>query len=217
MLPETWRPAFLAPYRGRPLSISLWTLSLGLSRPAREFGVTHYSTCVFPDWMKTLGAYRESAVLLGAAPGDRLPPYVFVDYHRIATGLNEAGPFLGSFCGVDRIENWAGLSLEQKQRRRECWMDRLIGDLDRHFPGIASAVMHREMATAETMERYLNTPGGAVYGFAPEDSLVKTFARSPATGIDGLWLASAFTMSGGYTGAMLGGAAAARAALKSGK
>ena len=214
MLPEGQRAIFLAPYQGRPVSISLWTLSVGLSRPAREFGVTHYSTCIFPDWMKTLGAYREAAGILGTEPADRVPPYAFVDYHRIASGLNEAGPFLGSICGVERIENWAGLTADQKHRRRELWMDRLIGDLNRHFPVLASAVAQREMATAESMQHYLNTPGGAVYGFAPETSLVETLARSPATGIDGLWLASAFTMSGGYTGAMLGGAAAARAALR---
>ena len=47
-------------------------------------------------------------------------------------------------------------------------MDRLIADLDREFPGFATTVVHREMATAETMQHYLNTPHGAVYGFAPE-------------------------------------------------
>ncbi|HXP76979.1 MAG TPA: NAD(P)-binding protein [Stellaceae bacterium] len=214
MLPQEWREIFLAPYQRRRLSISLWTLSLGLSRPAGEFGVTHYSTCIFPDWMRSIDAYREASAILAEDPGDRLPPYVFVDYRRIATGLNEAGPFLGSFCGVDRVENWADLPADRKRERRERWMDRLIGDLDRHFPGIAGAVVHREMATAETMEQYLNTPRGAVYGYAPDENLGETLARSPATAIHGLWLASAFTMSGGYTGAMLGGAAAARAALR---
>jgi len=70
------------------------------------------------------------------------------------------------------------------------------------------------MATAETMQHYLNTPDGAVYGFAPEDTLMEAMARSPSTGIHGLWLASAFTMGGGFSGAMMGGAAAARAALR---
>ena len=67
-------------------------------------------------------------------------------------------------------------------------MDRLIADLDREFPGIAGAVVHREMATADTLAHYLNTPGGAVYGFAPEGSLADVFSFTPR--IDGLWLAS---------------------------
>ena len=47
-------------------------------------------------------------------------------------------------------------------------MDRIIAVLDRQYPGIASAIVQREMSTAETFHRYLNTPGGALYGFAPE-------------------------------------------------
>ncbi len=214
MLPEEWREIFLAPYQKRRLSISLWTLSIGLSRPASEFGVMHYSTFIFPDWMRGIDDFREAATLLADDPGDRVPPYAFVDYHRIPTGLNEAGPFLGSFCSIDRVENWAHLPADPKRRRRRRWIDRLIQDLDRHFPGIAGAVVHRELATAETMQHHLNTPGGAVYGFAPEDTLVEAMGRSPSTGVHGLWLASAFTMGGGFSGAMLGGAAAAHAALR---
>lgn len=68
------------------------------------------------------------------------------------------------------------------------------------------------MATAETMADYLNTPGGAVYGFASDASTMGPKDMTPRTPIEGLWLASAFVSGGGYTGAMMGGAAAARAA-----
>ena len=40
------------------------------------------------------------------------------------------------------------------------------------------------------------------------------FSFTPRTPIDGLWLASAYTFGGGFTGAMLGGAEAARQALR---
>jgi hypothetical protein len=158
--------------------------------------------------MKALADYREAAAIIGDESSDRLPPYVFVDYARIDSGLNETAPFLGSLCGVDRLENWSGLGPDGKRARKERWMDRLIADLDREVPGFAGAVVHREMATAETMQQYLNTPHGAVYGFAPE-----ALSFTPRTTVAGLWLSSAFSSSGGYTGAMLGGAAAARAAM----
>ena len=108
------------------------------------------------------------------------------------------------------MENWSPLSTNEKNARKEKWTDTLIADIDRHFPGIAGAVVHREMATAETMHNYLNTPGGAVYGFAPEGTAGDAFFQGPRTAIEGLLLASAFTSGGGYTGAMLGGAQAAR-------
>jgi phytoene dehydrogenase-like protein len=201
MMPATSRAAFLAPYAERRVSISLWTIAIGLSRPPHDFGVEHYSTFIFPAWMKTFSQFSEAAAIMGE--------YVFVDFDRIDSGLNKGAPFLGSFCGVDRLENWTGLSQDQKIARKERWMDRIIGDLDKAFPGIAGAVVQREMATAETMQHYLNTPGGAVYGFAPE-----AISFRPETAIEGLWLASAFCGSGGFTGAILSGAAAARAAIK---
>ena len=161
-----------------------------------------------------LGALREASGILGEAPGARLPPYVFVDYNRIDSGLNQAGPYLGSLCGTDRIENWRELSAEAKQARKTAWMDRLIADLDREFPGIAGAVIHREIATAETMAHYLNTPDGAVYGFAPEREGVNPLRMTATTSIKGLWLASAYVFGGGFTGAMVGGAVAARESIR---
>jgi all-trans-retinol 13,14-reductase len=214
MLPEDHRAAFLAPYAARRPSISLWTVSLGLSRPPATFGVDSYSTFILPPWLRTLGALREASGILGEAPGARLPPYVFVDYNRIDSGLNQAGPYLGSLCGTDRIENWRELSAEAKQARKTAWMDRLIADLDREFPGIAGAVIHREIATAETMAHYLNTPDGAVYGFAPEREGVNPLRMTATTSIKGLWLASAYVFGGGFTGAMVGGAVAARESIR---
>jgi all-trans-retinol 13,14-reductase len=181
MLPEDRREAFLAPYASRRPSISLWTVSLGLSRPPAAFGVGSYSTFILPSWLRTLG---------------------------------QAGPYLGSLCGTDRIENWRELSAEAKQARKTAWMECLIADLDREFPGIAGAVIHREMATAETMAHYLNTPDGAVYGFAPEREGVNPLGMTATTPIKGLWLASAYVFGGGFTGAMMGGAVAARESIR---
>lgn len=140
-----------------------------------------------------------------------MPSYGFVAYDQIESGLNENGPYLASLVGIDRIENWAGLDREAKRARKERWMDRIIADLDTQYPGIAAAIVHREMSTAETFQHYLNTPGGALYGFAPE---TRGFMPAPTTAIDGLYLASAFTGGGGFTGAILGGGWAARAAMK---
>jgi all-trans-retinol 13,14-reductase len=214
MLPEANRASFLAPYAKRRPSISLWTVSLGLSRPAREFGVGHYSNFVIPDWMQSLSQLREASAILGAEPHQRLPPYVLVDYGQIDSGLNQTGAQLVTLCGSDRLQNWSALNAEQSSAHKQKWLDALITDIDRHFPGIAGAVTHREMATAETMHQFLNTPGGAVYGFAPEGTLIETIRQGPRTAIDGLWLASSYTSGGGFTGAMIGGGQAASKAMR---
>jgi phytoene dehydrogenase-like protein len=214
MMPEHQRRVFLAPYARRHPSISLWTMALGLSRPPAEFGVRCYSTFILPPWLRALSTMRDAGAILGEETGEHLPPYSFVDYHRIDSGLNPTAPYLGALCGIDRVQNWANLSAEAKQTRKVIWMDRLIADLDREFPGIAKAVVHREMATAETLANYLNAPQGAVYGFAPDREAGSSLAMSARTAVEGLWLASAYVFGGGYTGAMLGGATAAREAMR---
>jgi all-trans-retinol 13,14-reductase len=214
MLPEKSRGPFLATYAKRRPSISLWTASLGLRRPAREFGVGSYSNFVIPEWMRSLSDMRQASAILGADPDSRLPPYVLVDYGQIDSGLNQTGTQLVSLCGSDRLENWSMLSVDEKKTRKERWLDALTTDIDRHFPGIAGAVVHREMATAETMQQFLNTPGGAVYGFAPEGSLGEAIKQGPRSAIEGLWLASSYTSGGGFTGAMIGGAQAAGQAMR---
>jgi all-trans-retinol 13,14-reductase len=113
--------------------------------------------------------------------------------------------------GVDRLENWTGIDLDMKRTRKELWMDRIVLELDRQFPGMAAAIGQREMSTAETYAQFLNTPGGAIYGFAPQ---TRGFMPMVQTAIDGLYLASAFSVGGGYTGAILGGGWAVRAAMK---
>jgi phytoene dehydrogenase-like protein len=214
MLPEAARAGFLAPYAHRRPSISLWTMSFGIDRPARQFGVSSYATFIVPGWMKALSEFSANAKVMGQLPDERLPYYALVDYGRIDSGLNVAGTSVLSLCGVDRLENWSGLDHGAMLERKERWMSALLADVDRHYPGLAGAVTHREMATAETMRRFLHTPGGAVYGFAPASSLRKTVALGPATRILGLWLASAFAGSGGFSGAMFSGAHAASLALR---
>jgi len=214
MLPIEMRDTFLDHYGKRSPSISLWTVSLGLTRPAKELGVSHYSTFILPPWLISLAQMREAASIMGQVPSGRMPPYVFVDHSQIDSGLNSSGPYFVSYCGVDRLENWSSLSSPAKKDRKAKWTDTLIADADRHFPGLSGAVVHKEMSTAETMHEYLNTPNGAVYGFAPTGTLGQTIRQGPRTKIKGLWLASAYTSGGGFTGAMFGGAQAASQAMR---
>ena len=62
---------------------------------------------------------------------------------------------------------------------------------------------------ARSMAGFMNTPGGAVYGFAPlpfERSIWAGLPRTPKTPLPGVYLASSFGQSGGFSGAMRAGA-----------
>jgi len=217
MLPEEVRDSFMAPYRGRPLSISLFSITLGLNRHPSELGLSSYSTMLVPEWLKRLSDIKHCAGLLADIPGDRFPVIGVCNFSHIDSGLNDGGLFPVSIAGPDRLANWEGLSDDAYHARRNAWLDALTGRLDKEWPGFASAVVQREMATARTMHEFLNTPGGAVYGFAPnvpEHSLLSGPPRTPETPIKGLWLASAYAGFGGFSGAMYSGGMAAKAALR---
>lgn len=65
------------------------------------------------------------------------------------------------------------------------------------------------MTTARSLAHRLNAPAGAVYGFAPTPPtrpIWQGFERQPRTPVRGLYLASAYGGSGGFTGAVVAGA-----------
>lgn len=215
MLPEPMRDDFVRPYAGYERSISLFNITLGLSRPAAELGLNAYSTFVLPDRMARLADLPRAARVLAEAPGDRMPPFVLADYGRLDTGLRKPGePYLVTLTGIDRAEWWQGLDETAEMDRRAAWTEALVADADRHFPGFEAAVQTAEMANSRTMANRLGTPGGAVYGFRPTPD--RLFGRPPSaeTRVRRLYLASAWTVAGGYAGALNGGLMAAEAATK---
>ena len=217
MLPATARDSFMAPYRDRPLSTSLISITLGLNRRPSELGVSAYSTMIIPAWMERLSDLKQCAGLLAEMPGSRLPVLGVCNYSHIESGLIDGELFPVSVAGADRITNWEGLSDDDYHARKNAWLDAVVECLDKEWPGFADVVVQRECATARTMRDVLNTPGGAIYGFAPnvpERSLLSGPPRTPETPIKGLWLASAYAGFGGFSGAMYSGGTAAKAALR---
>lgn len=217
MLPAAERHRFMAPYRGKPLSTSLFSITLGLSRRPTELGLSAYSTMIIPEWMERLSDLKQCAGLLADMPGGRLPVLGVCDYSRIDSGLSGDKLFPLSIAGADRLANWEGLGDADDDGKKNAWLDAIVERLDKEWPGLADAVEQREIATARTMRDFLNTPGGAVYGFAPnvpERSLLSGPPRTPETSIKGLWLASSYAGYGGFSGAMWSGGAAAKAALR---
>lgn len=213
LLPDPRRADFLARYAGERPSISLFNLALGLDRPAALLGVSSYSTFLFPDWMGRFAQIKDAATLMAEAPGERMPPLALVDYGRIDSGLGSGPPYFVTITGIDRLANWQALDERRYRLRREVWMDALLRAVDRVYPGFAAAVVQREMATARTMASELAAPDGALYGFAP--LAASRWSRRPTarTAIPGFYLASAYTVAGGYSGAIHGGAIAAREAM----
>jgi phytoene dehydrogenase-like protein len=216
MLAAPVRERFNAAYAQRPLSISLFSAMFGLAKPPAEFGVRSYSNFLLPAWLKRLADYPRCAELLGAAPANgRDPLLTVVDYSAIDAGLG-GPPYPVSVVGLDRVENWAGLDRSASDSRRKQWTERIVAIIDREFPGFAAHVVASTFSSAAAIQRYLNAPQGAIYGFAPlppRRPIWHGVDRSPRTPVAGLHLASSYAGSGGFTGAIMAGAAAAERIL----
>jgi len=210
LLPEASAAKLVAAYGHRQRSISLFSLTLGLSKPPRELGVSSYSTQLLPDWMTSLSDYADAAVLMADEPLERMPPLAIVDYAAIESGV-PAPPYVLSVVGPDLLSNWTGGDQDSYRAKRSRWQDALVGYLDGHYPGLAQSIAASTFNTALSVRQYLSAPQGAVYGFAPTPprSLFSAPKRSPATPIPGLYLASAYAGFGGYTGVIQSGGACA--------
>jgi all-trans-retinol 13,14-reductase len=211
MLPLAVRPSFMGPYAKRPVSLSLWTIALGFARRPRELGVERYSTAVFRPSMQRFRDLPFDATMPATRTNGEVPHFIFVDYSAVDSGLTADPPYLGTIVGLDRIDNWDGLDAAAAEDRREQFIDSMVAALEHEFPGIGSEIVQREMTTARGAANYLGTPSGAIYGFSPER---RPRIVDPRTPVKGLWLASAFVGLGGYSGAIIGGGVAAKAALR---
>ena len=195
MLAEPARGRFLGAYAGRRLSISLFSIMLGLSRRPSEFGVGSYSNFLLPRWMTRLTDFRKCVELPSAAAADAPAPLLtVVDYSAIDSGLG-GPPYPVSIVGLDRPENWAHLGKADYDARRKQWLDRIVGIVDDEFPGFGSHVVASQFSTALSISHYLNAPQGAIYGFAPlppAGPIWRGPGRSADTPVPGLYLASAY-------------------------
>ena len=199
----------------RRLSTSLYSANFGLSAKPTTVGLTDFSTVVLPSDMQRFDQYGDGAGAMAEDPKGALPLHAIANFTAVDSGLWDEPPILVSVLGLDRLDNWKGLSRETAAARRERWLDAIQASLDRDYPGFGGLVTTRMLLNAYSMSGYLNTPEGAVYGFAAlpaEEPILMGFPRTPATPIAGLYLASAFGGEHGFNGAMLSGAEAARLA-----
>jgi phytoene dehydrogenase-like protein len=211
MLPEPACTAFAAVYATRKLSMSVFSATYGLTVPPSKLGMRAYANFLLPTWMRKLSDYRRSAALLGEPPGDRTPVMTVVDFSAIDSGIG-GPPYPVSVVGPDRFANWSGLDADAYDARRYRWRDAIALAIDREFPGFAAHMVASVFNTAHSMNSYLGTPDGAVYGFAPlppKRPFWRGVDRSVKTPVLGLYLASAFAGFGGFTGAIKAGGDAA--------
>lgn len=92
--------------------------------------------------------------------------------------------------------------------------DKMLNTLERVLPGVRNHIIQAEVGTPKTNEFYINSTKGNVYGTEKTLRNVGPFAYKVSSGIEGLYLCGASTLSHGVAGATYSGVNAASAILK---
>jgi prolycopene isomerase len=113
------------------------------------------------------------------------------------------------------FEKWAPYNEPEYKLQKEKEKERLIGILEKRFPGFRDGVKYIEIATPRTIERYLNKNGGAVAG--PKQMLGQHMFKRLHTrsNWDNLFCCGESTIMGtGTPSVTISGVSAANALLK---
>ncbi len=198
MLPEKYGSELTNQIKNHDNSASLLTLYLGFNKPLQDLGFNNYATFLFGDEMKT-----QADIVKNSRSDYPTRSFTFIDYGQVDSELAPKGKSVGAVCCVDYTSEWEGLSRSEYLSKKEKVSQTFIDRMEELIPGFKDAVEYYELGTATTVERYILTPQGSVYGFAqtPEKIISKDIES-----IENLHFASAWAkLGGGYSGAIYNG------------
>ena len=193
------------------LACSILSLYLVFSKPPASLGHNAYSMFILSEDLTRLEDFHSREKIKDYSKKG----FTFVDYSMIDSQINAEGIHTGVICSIDYLDHWAQLNETDYNNKKEEVAKILIDRLDTIIPGIKDIIIYHEVATPKTMARYTLNPEGTVYGFAQIPDQVgpmKHNIRKPP--IENLYCASAWTGSGGFSGAIMAGYSCARKILK---
>jgi prolycopene isomerase len=199
-------------------SLSNLVVYLGLKKDLRQLGWNAHHELFMTE------SYDPEEDYQAFISGDwERMPLVLTNYSILDDPAPEGGTVLTLFALASPTykECWGtqGITAGYRQnplykRIKEDAADRLVARTEKLFPGLTESIVHREVATPLTNQRYSLNPGGAIYGFA--QTVNQAFSGRPTqqSPIENLLLAGAWTIFGGGMSAAMGsGAYAARIAM----
>ncbi|PJZ85303.1 phytoene desaturase family protein [Leptospira harrisiae] len=199
-------PSVLKDFQSRRMGVSAVCLYLGLDCSPEELGFTTASTFVMTT--SNSEVTEDRMYTLEAPDWGMVTCYNFIDEE-----LAPKGKSVVTLVALQYGEAWKDVPPEKYISTKYEFGDKLINLIEQAYPNIRTHIEKAEVATPMTMMRYLNTPGGAIYGFKQTLQDGHLF-RDSLDAIDGLYSASSWTSMGGFQPTYLNGYNTARKILK---
>jgi phytoene dehydrogenase-like protein len=194
---QTYAMAALPYEEQKTISTSLLSIYIGFKKNLKSvYGKRPYTTFLFRE-IDTIEKHDSSNAPLPERG------FVFTDYSQIEAGLTSKEKSFGVFCGTDSLQEWEGLNKEAYNSKKATLAQAYVAELSKEYPDIESHIEFIEVGTAKTMQRYLKTPNGTAYGFAPT---AEQFFRIPKTRSDklnNLYFVGAWVIGGGFSAAII--------------
>jgi phytoene dehydrogenase-like protein len=138
---------------------SAFSCFIGLDCPPEEIGLTTSFNLMYP--VKESGDGIEAIRKLTAEDD----PLVVTCYTVDDPSLSPPGTSIISAVALKYAEPWIELSAEQYYETKYKVAQQMVKRINDQFPGFRDHIEEIEVATPLTHMRYLNHPGGAIYGF----------------------------------------------------
>lgn len=193
-------------FKSRRMGTSAFVIYMGLDCTPEELGVTTASTFIFESMNES--EIHDRMETREAPNGGMLTCYNFEDRSAAPEGKSQVALVCLQYADV-----WDDIPPEKYAQTKYEFADQLITMIEKVYPKVRDHVEELHVATPLTMMRYLNTPGGAIYGFKQsiEDN---GLLRNRLDGVPGLYMTGSWTGMGGFQPTYMSGVSTAKAAFK---
>lgn len=198
--------AVMDDFKSRRMGTSAFIIYMGLDCKPEDIGVKVASSFIYDTIDED--AIHQRMETMDAPLGGMLTCYNLEDPSAAPPGKSQIVLVCLQYGDV-----WKDVKPEDYAKTKYDFAEKLIAVIEQVHPNLREHIEEIEVGTPLTMMRYLNTPGGAIYGFkqTAEDSLL---LRDRIDGVPGLYLASAWTTMGGFQPTYMAGESTAKVMLK---
>ncbi|MGR3711943.1 MAG: phytoene desaturase family protein [Shimia sp.] len=190
-------------FKSRRMGVSGFVLYLGLDASPEELGL-EVATNFIGSTTDDKAQHAQSKTLDGTPSGCLFTCYTVGD-ETLAPKCKSVAALMCLQYG----SAWDDVAPEDYAATKLAYAEKLIDLAETVVPNVRDHIEEIEVATPMTMMRYLNTPGGAIYGFT-QGVTEHDSVRDRIRPVDGLHLAGAWSGMGGFqptyqAGASVGG------------
>jgi len=182
------------PYREqKEVASSHLVIHIGFNKNLKSiYGQRAYSTFLLRD-INSIDEYDKR--LEGDAT---VKSITFVDYSQIDSKLTDGSKSFGAIYTTDYLSNWENLSEEEYIQKKQEVLEEYLNLLETEYPHIKEYIEFTNAGTPKTVQKYLKTPNGTAYGFAPTN---RQFFRNPevkSKKFNNLYFTGAWITGGGF-------------------